>query len=396
MIANLPRDCRGSEARATEGWSHSLMASDIKEDETAGGPQGPGRAPHGHPADSIDSRPGAAAGRRAEEPAPAKKQGDLRARILTAIVAVPILIFGIQSGGIIWTAIVALIVVAGSWEFYHFMEAKGLRGSKGLGTLGCVALAVVSSFSNEYFVTLLLTVLLLAVFTRQLRKPDISTAITGVSVTVFGIVYVGWLTCHLIWIRNLGSELQLKYFSAAAASPQMDPDFLAVGRFYLYLAVACTFLADTGGYFGGRAFGRHKLAPSISPKKTWEGFAGSVVGAVVCALVVRRVFLHVYAGEPFKADFPYAHCVIVGVLVAVSGLMGDLFESMLKRDAQVKDASGLLPGHGGFLDRLDSINFAVPVTYYYVKLYYYWAFAPRTGSGLRGLGDYLSRYIVGS
>ncbi|MCW5829432.1 MAG: phosphatidate cytidylyltransferase [Deltaproteobacteria bacterium] len=361
-------------------------------------PHTPETLPQSRLVEAIESQPGAdyPIGR-AQLPDAAKKKSDLKARVATAIVLVPVIILGIIKGGAIWTAIVAVVAAAATWEFFNFMDAKGLRGSKGTGMVGSLALVFGASFSNEYFSTLILTVIMLTGFTRQLRKREISAAITGSAVTVFGVIYVGWLTSHLVWLRNIGSELQVKYFANAAGAAHAAPGFADIGMYFLFMGVAATFLADTGGYFFGRAFGRHKLAPSISPKKTWEGFVGQIVGAIAGATAARFVFTTwIFGDAPYSADFPYTHCVILGVLVAVLGLIGDLYESMLKRDAQVKDASGLLPGHGGFLDRLDSINFAIPMTYYYVKLYYYWVFSPRTESDLRDLADYLARYVSGN
>lgn len=325
-----------------------------------------------------------------------KKRSDLQARILTAIVLLPVLIFGMVRGGGVWTVLIAAVAGAASWEFFNFMDAKGLRGSKRIGMAGSISLVLSASFSNEYFSTLLLTVLILTVFTRQLGKQDISTAITGPAVTIFGVVYAGWLTSHLVFLRNLGPELQAKYFTQTGEQIHTGEAFAMIGMFFLFMGVAATFLADTGGYFFGRALGKHKLAPSISPKKTWEGFAGQVTGAILGAIGTKVVFMQwVFPEAPFREDFGWVHCVVLGVLVAIFGLIGDLFESMLKRDARIKDASGLLPGHGGFLDRLDSINFSIPITYYYVRLYYYWVFSPGTEKDIRNVGDYLARYLLG-
>jgi len=379
------------------GVSQGFMA-DLREQAAAGRRPGPMD-------DSQQNRPAAVAGSQpvadhstagAGAPVPAAKKSDLPARLLTAVALVPVLIFAIIKGGGIWTLLIAAIVVAASWEFFNFMEAKGLRGAKWIGLTGSVGLVLGASFSNEYFSTLILTVILLAAFIRQLGTRDISTAITGPAVTLFGVTYVGWLSSHLVWLRNIGVEVQAKYFVHDPSLPQAMPEFRDVGMYYLFMGVAATFLADTGGYFFGKAFGRHKLAPSISPKKTWEGFVGQIVGAVFGASVCKLVFMTwIYPDLSFGTDFGWVHCAILGILIANVGLVGDLFESMLKRDAQVKDASGLLPGHGGFLDRLDSINFAIPVTYYYVRLYYYWTFSPNPEADLRALGEYLSAYIFG-
>lgn len=332
----------------------------------------------------------------APPPPSGRGASDLQKRLATAAVALPLIIGLMLVGGVWWMLLVVVVVGLGSVEFYLFMEAKGLVPHKALGTAAAIGLVIVAQGSNEYYVTLLLTCAILAILIRQLGQRDISTAISGMSVTIFGVIYVGWLGAHLVLVRNLGSEIAAKYMSRGGASfpgfnskAAIPQGFEDIGLFFMLLAMASTFLADTGGYFVGRKFGKHKLAPTISPKKSWEGLGGSVLFAVAGALIVRTIFLAIYKGQPYQHDLGYAHCAILGVLAAFFGLAGDLVESMLKRDARVKDASGLLPGHGGFLDRLDSLNFTVPLTYYYIKIYYYLLLAKDVkGDWLRFLERY--------
>ncbi|MEW6776643.1 MAG: phosphatidate cytidylyltransferase [Bdellovibrionota bacterium] len=339
------------------------------------------------------SRPGAPVGEGGSAAAspPGVSASDLKKRLATAAVAIPIIIACIWAGGVWWMVFVVTVIALGTWEFAGFMEAKGLHFSKSVGLTASVGLGLLAQGSNEYFVTILLTVTILLALIRQLGRGDISSAISGTSATLFGVIYVGWLGSHLILIRNLGIEIGDKYLRRGGLPvPQGFDD---VGFFFVLLAVACTFLSDTGGYFFGRAWGKHKLAPSISPKKSWEGLLGSLLFAMAGGVLVKFVFLRFfYEGRSYAQDFGYGHCVIVGLLCSSFGLAGDLAESLLKRDARIKDASGLLPGHGGFLDRLDSLNFAVPLTYYYVKIYYYVHFAPDVGGDVTRL---LRRYGIG-
>ena len=162
-----------------------------------------------------------------------------------------------------------------------------------------------------------------------------SAAIATGSLTVAGaVVYVGWLGQYLVGVHEL-----------------------ADGRDWLLLAMLATFAGDTGAYFTGVTLGRHKMAPAISPKKTWEGFAGGFAAAVGAAVTVYALG---------AMEFDLALALGLGVVIALVGPVGDLAESLLKRGMGVKDASGLVPGHGGFLDRLDSLLFTVPATYFFV------------------------------
>jgi phosphatidate cytidylyltransferase len=129
----------------------------------------------------------------------------------------------------------------------------------------------------------------------------------------------------------------------------------------VYLALLATFASDTAAYFIGRFFGRHKMAPRISPGKTWEGAVGGLIGAVIVSLLFSLL-------GPVRLHFGYLTAALLGLLISVFGQAGDLAESLLKRNAGVKESGGLLPGHGGLLDRLDSVLFAGAVVYIFCFL----------------------------
>jgi phosphatidate cytidylyltransferase len=137
------------------------------------------------------------------------------------------------------------------------------------------------------------------------------------------------------------------------------------GRNWVYLAMLTTFANDTGAYFIGRARGKHKLAPAISPAKTWEGAIGGLVSAILAAIVIATVLelISVKVGTPFV--FRYWQIILLGFLVSLFAQLGDLVESLLKRNMGVKESGNLLPGHGGILDRFDSLMFVGAVIYYY-------------------------------
>jgi phosphatidate cytidylyltransferase len=151
-------------------------------------------------------------------------------------------------------------------------------------------------------------------------------------IKVAALLYTGWLPAHAILLRDADD-----------------------GKGWLFIAIFATFAVDIAAYFGGTLVGRHKLAPSISPGKTWEGAAFGIAGGILGAWLVSLPFDVIVAGE----------AVVVGLVIGVVAQLGDLAESMIKRSAGVKDTGGIIPGHGGILDRLDSLVFTVPVVYYF-------------------------------
>jgi len=153
--------------------------------------------------------------------------------------------------------------------------------------------------------------------------------------TLAGIIYIGWMLSHFIPLRGLEG-----------------------GRDWVLFALFATFAADTSAFFAGRLWGSHSLASAISPGKTWEGAIGGFLGAIAAALILIAILP--------SLSIPYWQGIVLGALVGIFAQLGDLSESMLKRSAGVKDAGKLIPGHGGILDRLDSIVFTVVVVYYYV------------------------------
>lgn len=163
--------------------------------------------------------------------------------------------------------------------------------------------------------------------------------------------------------RLMGTMVTVAYLGPLLAylgRLQISPEVADVpGRHLLIFALLVTYLGDSFAYYGGSSFGRHKLAPRISPGKTWEGALFAVLGGTVAALAFRPWVL---------PDLALSHALILGVLLSVAGILGDLVESILKRASGVKDSGGWLPGHGGFLDRIDSLLFAAPVLYWYCRL----------------------------
>ena len=184
---------------------------------------------------------------------------------------------------------------------------------------------------------------------------------------VVGPLYLGWLLAHVLLLVQVGDNYPGgdlgSYLGNYLGGDLSRGDGYELGRNWLLLALLTTFATDTGAYLVGRAIGRHPMAPSISPNKTWEGAIGGFVGAVAAALLVGQFFNLGLSPAAWNWQLP-----LIGATVGIAAQAGDLLESRLKRLAQVKDAGNLMPGHGGLLDRLDSLLLTIPVVYYLVIL----------------------------
>jgi phosphatidate cytidylyltransferase len=265
-------------------------------------------------------------------------------RIASAALFVPILIVLARAGGLAFWGFVALEVALGLIEFYRMMRGKGLQPYPVLGHLCALGLLWKVLRPHQSHADFLVTAALLLTLALGLRRPELKGRVEGMAVTLLGVLYVGWLSAHLVMLRELPWR---------AGTPYAD------GASYVLLAFFITWSCDTGAYAVGRLLGRNRPWTRISPRKSVEGAVGGLAAAVVAAFVARAWFA------------PYLHvwdALILGSLVGVFAQVGDLVESMLKRDAAHGDSSDLIPGHGGVLDRFDSLYFAAPLVFYYLKI----------------------------
>ena len=278
----------------------------------------------------------------------------LRDRVLSAAVGLPPLLLIVWLGDFwfpLFTLMVAAAAVWASFEFYGMVKRAGYHPLTLPGTLLSVVLVgsfaigkgapfslLVGSFDIRGGApsSVLALGVALSLFILLFHRST-GSALTDWALTLAGILYVGFLYGYFILLR------------------QHQP----YGREWLLLVLASTFAADTVAYFVGRRFGAHRLAPVISPKKSWEGTIAGWLGAVGAAMVIGWGF-----GLP---GFPL-QSIALGGIVGIVGQLGDLGESLLKRSAGVKDASTAIPGHGGLLDRMDSLAFATVAAYHYVAL----------------------------
>ncbi|MHA7839734.1 MAG: phosphatidate cytidylyltransferase [bacterium] len=295
-----------------------------------------------------------------------KRRSDLTQRLGTAAVLIPFVIWAIIQGGLVYLAIVIGIGLLAQHEFYGLIEDKGARPIRGVGLGFGAAVILVAHFGNEYHAMLLMTASVLSLMVAQLGKNEITEAMASISGTFFGVFYVGWLLSHAVLLRKIDE---------AAASHQ-DPAFLVTihlspdsGIFFMIFTLVTIVGSDAGAYFAGRAWGRRKLAPMISPNKSVEGALGGVIFGVLCGLATKLVFDAFW--PDLAAALPWSVALLFGILLCIVGIIGDLVESLLKRDAAVKDTGALLPGMGGVLDRIDAPLLGLP-TMYYLMLAYIW------------------------
>ena len=322
----------------------------MSEDQSVQAEPGPGAGPepfHARPADPVP------------EPKPPRASSELTRRLLTAAVLIPLVLWIIAVGGIPYLVTVLAFAMLAQREFYRLIEDKGATPLVGLGLAFGAAIVLVSFMGNEYHATILLTASLLGLMVAQLRKARIDESLASISGTFFGVFYVSWLLSHAIVLRFFFDSANAKYAYEDLLMLQLHPDS---GAFFMVYVLVCVVACDAGAYFAGRAWGRRRLAPKVSPGKTVEGALGGLaagcLGGVASKLVFDTVWPEMSAALPWRLVLPFA------LMLSVAGILGDLVESMLKRDAQVKDAGGLLPGMGGVLDRVDSPLLAIPLMYY--------------------------------
>lgn len=256
----------------------------------------------------------------------------LQTRIVAALIALPLVAAAIFAGGYWFLGGVLVIGLLNGWEFGQMMQAGGYRPSRPLMLLLIAALMLDAYFPTLRLLGPILSVALLSSLIWQLFQTDSRAPTADWALTLAGGFYIGWGMAHLVALRELSQGLA-----------------------WLLLALVSIWAADTMAYFVGRTFGRRRLWPRHSPKKTWEGLGGGVAGGILGAVGVSLFF----------PQLSWSSALIIGAVVPIIGLFGDLAESMMKRHVGVKDSSNLFPGHGGFLDRSDSVLFVSIVVYYY-------------------------------
>lgn len=268
----------------------------------------------------------------------------LKQRLLVTVVLLPVGIAVIHIGGWVYAAFIATLLGLAAWEFGGLFRADGFQASSGLIVAGTVALTLGRQVDQFESAPWILSLFVLTSMTYHLvdyeRGRD--KAGTDLSITLAGGLYIGWLGAYLVSLRVL-------------------PD----GKWWVLLVLPAVWLADGGAYLIGRAFGRHKMTPRLSPKKSWEGyFAGILAGTLGTAGLAALWRLSAGGSSAVTPGFG----ALLGFLLAIITPLGDLGESMIKRQVGAKDSGHLLPGHGGMFDRMDTWLWAAPIGYYLILL----------------------------
>jgi phosphatidate cytidylyltransferase len=266
---------------------------------------------------------------------------------MVGAIGAPLLLGIVWAGSPFLPIFVGLVSLWSLWEFYRLARDAGARVSMLLGIILTIFFIIngqLTADEGNFAIELIIVTLAMSLsWALWLQLRGTGGFLKNALYTALGPLYVGLFLSHGLMLREAGNALY-------------------DGRDWLLYAIFVTFSTDTAAFFTGRAIGRHKMAPSISPKKTWEGAAGGMLGAIGASFGLTAILdLNISVGWQ----------AIAGAMLGVGAQFGDLAESWLKRRARAKDASHILPGHGGLLDRLDSLLVTIPMTYYLPALIIY-------------------------
>ncbi|HTW11453.1 MAG TPA: phosphatidate cytidylyltransferase [Solirubrobacteraceae bacterium] len=254
---------------------------------------------------------------------------DLMARVLVAVPAAVLAIVFVDRGGVGWMLLVMILGCACLVELYPMLD--GWRPIPLIGFVGVIGMALAAHFGDQSDVMGVAVAMIPLCFLGILARGDSRDATLTIAGTLLGVFWIGFAFAHAILLRE---------------APE--------GKGIVIDVLVGTFISDTAAYFGGRMFGRHQLAPTISPKKTIEGLCCGMLAAIVA----------VFCAGLFQSWLSHGMALLLGISIAVLGPIGDLFESLIKRDAGAKDAGRLFGAHGGALDRLDAVSFTIVAAYY--------------------------------
>lgn len=265
----------------------------------------------------------------------------MRRRLITVFVLTLIGVPAIILGGIFYFLLMAVFLIGATREYVHLFKAVKLEPNFPITVGGVAILIIFRMFYVEYAVAVLVFLVLLAMtYHLVIYEKGRDQSAIDFAITVTGILYIGWLGSYLFDLRNL---------------PQ--------GGWWFMLVMFCIWSGDTGAYSIGRGYGKHKMAPRLSPKKSWEGYIASVfTGAITGAF-----YLYVFTTYgSLETDMTYLQAGMMGLLLGALPTLGDLGESMIKRQSGLKDSSDIMPGHGGFFDRIDSWIWGAPIGFYFL------------------------------
>ncbi len=260
----------------------------------------------------------------------------LKTRVIVSVILIPVVIAIVWFGEPWFPILVAGWGSVAAWEFFHLVAKNKTPTLIYFGLVWSLLFILSPYYNYSFILPVLLSSAIILPLIYLLFRRNKEQAFASWVWTIGGILYIGWLLSYWVELRG-----------------PLD------GRNWVFLGLLATFASDSAAYFIGRKWGKHYLAPSVSPKKTWEGAIAGVIGAIIIGLLFTLP-------TPLSLPLNYWQAVILGAAISIFGQFGDLVKSLFKRNMGVKDSSNLIPGHGGFLDRIDSIVFAGVVVYYYV------------------------------
>lgn len=267
--------------------------------------------------------------------------GNTATRVLVSIIAIPIILLVSYLGGLYFFAFVLLIGFVSFYEFVLLLKNKKIFANSWLGFF-----AITYLLFNQYiyifdFYSFLLLFIVLIACAELFRNRG--SAITNIGGSLLGIFYIGLLTSSILGIREMYPSVGNLYLR---------------GGYLIISILASIWICDSAAYFGGLKFGKHKLFERVSPKKTWEGAIFGFVFSVIAMIAAKLIILQFLS---------WTTVIVFGIIIGIIGQVGDLVESLFKRDSAVKDSSALIPGHGGIFDRFDSLLYSAPVILLYLK-----------------------------
>jgi phosphatidate cytidylyltransferase len=258
-------------------------------------------------------------------------------RIIVSAVTIPLILIVCYLGGLFFLVFVLAIGLISYYEFSSLSANKNAYTNLVIGLLSTLIIILNSYYQFTDFLRLIILVVIISVLAELFRNRQ--SAILNLGSSLFGIFYIGLFSSTLILLR----EFFINYNTGG----------------YLIISIFITiWICDSAAFFLGKSFGKHKLFPRVSPQKSWEGSVAGFIFAIISMYALKYILLDAFSDSD---------SIIVGVIIGSTGQIGDLVESLIKRDAGVKDSSGLIPGHGGIFDRFDSLMLSSPVIYLYLS-----------------------------